>query len=205
VKYPNQKFEETLHQEGYWHIAGVDEVGVGSLAGPVLAAAVILPRKTRITGIKDSKKLSAQQRNILFKEIEMEAIAIGVGIVDEKIIDEINILKASQLAMKIAIESLEIKPEYLLIDGRNKIEIDLPQQPIIKGDNKCISIAAASIIAKVIRDKIMDNFSLSLATYGFQKNKGYGTQSHLAALLKYGPSPIHRQSYAPVISSLKTS
>ena len=190
--------ENSLHRQGIKFVAGIDEVGVGSLAGPVLAAAIILPHNFTLKGVRDSKKLSPKQRSGIFSKIVEKALAIGIGIVDEKTIDKININNAAMLAMKLAVESLPIIPEYLLIDGRNKIDLTISQRSIIKGDDKCFSIAAASIIAKVIRDRIMDMYAVSLDKYGFSKHKGYGTKLHLSAIKKYGPSPIHRRSYAPI-------
>ena len=201
---PNQKMERILRDQGFTLIAGVDEVGVGSLAGPVLAAAVILPAKIKVKGIDDSKKLTAKKRNELFHEITGAAVSIGIGIVDWETIDRINILRASHLAMREAVAALEPKPEYLLIDGKYPIKHPLPQLQLCGGDRKCTSIAAASIIAKVLRDRIMELYGDFFPEYGFRSHKGYGTKAHLAALKRHGPSRIHRHSYLPVVNALKT-
>ena len=195
---PTQRLERSLQKDGYKLIAGIDEVGVGSLAGPVLAAAVILPTRPKIPGLDDSKKLSAKKRNVLFEIIVKCSIAIGVGIVDWKTIDQLNILNASHLAMKLAVDALFPAPQFLLIDGRYKIESSFPQLPVCKGESKCSAIAAASIIAKVARDKIMDNFDQTFPDYGFKSHKGYGTKEHLRTLNIFGACLIHRQSYFPV-------
>lgn len=200
---PNQKMEKALREQGFNLIAGVDEVGVGSLAGPVLAAAVLFPKKIKTKGINDSKILSPAKRNKLFKVILKEAISVGIGIVDWETIDKINILKASHLAMRLAIESLKPKPEYILVDGKYPIKVKFPQLQLCGGDLKCTSIAAASIVAKVLRDKIMDGFDGIFQDYGFNKNKGYGTRLHLDNIKRFGPCPIHRQSYLPVKHALK--
>lgn len=180
-------------------IAGADEVGRGSLAGPVVAAAVILNPKKKIKGLNDSKKLSAKQREKLFKLIEKRAVAIGVGVVDEKTIDRINITKASLLAIKLAMESLSPSPALLLIDGRDRLPLPFPQKPIISGDGISASIAAASIIAKVLRDRVMEKLHNKYPDYGFAVNKGYGTARHLKELRRVGPCPLHRCSYRPVV------
>ncbi|MFA4966867.1 MAG: ribonuclease HII [Candidatus Margulisiibacteriota bacterium] len=198
---PNQRLERLLQKDGYKLIAGVDEVGVGSLAGPVLAAAVILPQKAKIPGLNDSKKLSAKKREILFKIILKRSIAIGVGIVDWETIDRLNILNASHLAMELAVDALSPAPQFLLIDGRYKIKSSFPQIPLCKGESKCSAIAAASIIAKVSRDKIMMEFDRMFPNYGFSLHKGYGTRRHLNNLYKFGACRIHRQSYLPVKQS----
>ena len=200
---PNQRLERSLQKNGYKLIAGIDEVGVGSLAGPVVAAAVVLPPLSKIPGLDDSKKLSAKKRNILFKIILKRSIAIGIGIVDWETIDRLNILNASHLAMKLAVDALSPAPQFLLIDGRYKIASSFPQVPICKGESKCSAIAAASIIAKVARDRIMENFDQTYPNYGFRAHKGYGTKKHLRTLNKFGACAIHRQSYLPVKRSLK--
>ncbi len=195
---PTRKFEDQLIKNGCRFVAGLDEVGVGPLAGPVLAAAVILPDRSTIKGLNDSKKLSPKKRNEVFKIISLRALAIGVGIVDWQTIDRINILRASHLAMKLAVDALEVKPDHLLIDGRYRIRHPLPQTAIVKGDSKCCVIAAASVVAKVIRDKIMEHFDLIFPQYGFKRHKGYGTREHLARIREFGPCPIHRRSYFPI-------
>lgn len=182
--------------------AGIDEAGRGPLAGPVVAAAVILSLSKEIDGIDDSKKLTKKQRETLFLEILLYTKAIGIGIVSADVIDEINILNASKLAMVKAVEDLIITPSILLIDAIT-IPIDGYRQiPIIKGDAKSASIAAASIIAKVTRDCIMKDFDKKYPQYGFSSHKGYGTKEHIKNLMQYGPCPIHRKTFAPV-SSMK--
>lgn len=179
----------------YGNIGGVDEVGRGPLAGPVVAGAVILPKDCRILYINDSKKLSAKRREELYDEIAKEAVAVAIGMADEKRIDEINILQATYEAMKEAIGKLAVPADCLLIDAVTIPDLLVPQVPIIKGDAKSQSIAAASIIAKVYRDRMMDEFDLLYPEYGFASNKGYGTAAHIAAIRKYGPCPIHRMSF----------
>lgn len=187
-------FEQPLC-EGYELVAGIDEVGRGPLAGAVVAAAVILPKNIEILGVNDSKKLSEEKREELFKIITEKAISIGVGIVDEKEIDEINILNATKKAMKIAIEQLEPKPDMLLIDAVVLADIDIKQESIIKGDAKSISIAASSIIAKVTRDKMIKEYDKTYPEYGFASHKGYGTKQHIEAIKKYGPLEVHRKTF----------
>lgn len=191
------KYERAATSDGAEAIAGVDEVGRGPLAGPVLAAAVILDPAKPIIGLNDSKKLSLTKRLALYDEIQEKAIAVGVGIVEAKIIDEINIYQASKLAMGKAISNLDPGPDYLLIDAM-KLPTQLPQESIIKGDAKSISIAAASIIAKVERDRMMEQYHLVYPGYDFNQNAGYGTKKHLQGLDENGITPIHRLSFAPV-------
>ncbi|MBI5701538.1 ribonuclease HII [Candidatus Saganbacteria bacterium] len=198
---PSSKWENFLIKQGFQYIAGVDEVGRGPLAGPVVAAAVILPTKHKFKGINDSKKLKDSARQKLFIKIKKHAVAIGVGIVDEKTIDRINIAQASLLAMEYAVDSLIPKGEVLLVDGKCDIKSSIPQQHIVKGDSKCVSIAAASIIAKVIRDKIMGEYDILYPNYGFNKHKGYGTELHIKNILEFGPCAIHRRSFNPMASS----
>lgn len=181
--------------EKYEFICGIDEAGRGPLAGPVVAGAVVLPKDCRILYINDSKKLSAKKRDELYDEIRDRAISFGVGIVDHERIDEINILQATYEAMRQAIDSLSVKPEILLNDAVRIPRIDIPQEGIIKGDAKSQSIAAASILAKVTRDRLMEAYALIYPEYGFEKNKGYGSAEHIAAIKKYGPCPIHRKSF----------
>ncbi len=176
-------------------VAGIDEVGRGPLAGPVVCAAVILPKDAELIGIDDSKKVKREDRERLFKAIEEKAIAVGIGICDEKIIDDINILEATKLGMKKAIEDLDSKPEFLLIDALTLDDIPIRQKGIIKGDSKSISIAAASIVAKVTRDRIMYAYNEKYPEYGFLTNVGYGTKEHREALKAIGPTPIHRKSF----------
>jgi ribonuclease HII len=188
-------FEKDAYKEGIKFIAGIDEAGRGPLAGPVVAAAVILPENISIRGLNDSKKLSEKQREELYNEITEKAIAYEVGIVDEKIIDELNILNATKMAMEIAVESLKVKPELLLIDAVKLDGIQIPQKSIIKGDSLSVSIAAASIIAKVTRDRFIEEMDSVYPEYGFKKHKGYGTKEHIEAIKKYGICPIHRVSF----------
>jgi len=177
------------------NICGIDEVGRGPLAGPVMAAAVILPKDLRIPYINDSKKLSASKREELYEIISEKALAIGLGMVNQERIDEINILQATYEAMHQAISHLKITPDYLLVDAVHIPKVDIPQAGIVKGDAKSISIAAASIIAKVTRDRIMTDYDKVYPEYGFAGNKGYGSAEHIEALKKYGPCPLHRKTF----------
>ena len=177
------------------YICGIDEVGRGPLAGPVVAAAVILPKDAEILYLNDSKKLSAKRREELYDEIQEKAIAIGIGMAGPARIDEINILQATYEAMRQAIGQLSVEPEVLLNDAVTIPEVVIPQVPIIKGDAKSVSIAAASVIAKVTRDRLMEEYDQVLAGYGFADNKGYGSAAHIAALRKLGPTPIHRRTF----------
>ena len=181
--------------ENYKYVCGVDEVGRGPLAGPVVAAAVILPKNCDILYLNDSKKLSDKKRRMLSEEIKEKAISYGIGIISEKIIDEINILQATYSAMRKAVKNLSITPDILLNDAVVIPNIEIEQVKIIKGDTKSISIAAASIIAKVTRDDIMIELSTKYPRYGFEKHKGYGTKAHYEALDKYGITDIHRVTY----------
>lgn len=187
--------------DGYGYVCGIDEVGRGPLAGPVVAGAVILPKDCRILYINDSKKLSAKKREELFDEIQKQAVAIGIGLVSHDRIDEINILQATYEAMRMAIANLKVKPGVLLNDAVTIPGVDIPQVPIIKGDAKSISIGAASIMAKVYRDRMMIEYDKMYPGYGFASNKGYGSKEHMEALQKIGPSPIHRQSFIKGICS----
>lgn len=193
------KIEDSLYSEGYEYICGIDEAGRGPLCGPVVAAAVILPKDKYIEGVNDSKKLSPKKREKLYDDIKKEAISVGIGIVDVDIIEEINILNATKLAMIKAIKDLKIKPDYLLIDGNQLIDIDIEKQTVVSGDAKSESIAAASIIAKVTRDRMLINFDKLYPEYGFAKHKGYGTKIHIEAIKKYGLTPIHRKSFCKKI------
>ena len=188
-----QEYERKYGQ--YTYICGIDEVGRGPLAGPVVAGAVILPKDCDILYINDSKKLTAAKREELYDEIMEKAVAAGIGMVSPQRIDEINILQATYEAMREAISKLEPAPDILLNDAVTIPEVTIPQVPIIKGDAKSISIGAASIIAKVTRDRLMVEYDQILPEYGFASNKGYGSAEHIAALKKYGASPIHRQSF----------
>lgn len=188
-------FEKIAYQEGYQFIAGIDEAGRGPLAGPVVAAAVILPHDYLNPEIKDSKKLSAFKREELYETINKEAVAIGMRIVDAEVIDHYNILYATLQAMREAILELSTMPDFLLIDGNHRVPITTPQKTIVKGDSLSISIAAASIMAKVNRDRIMEMYHRQFPQYNFQQNKGYGTKEHLDAIRKFGICKIHRKSF----------
>lgn len=198
-------FEAKLWRKGADFIAGIDEVGRGPLAGPVVSAAVILPKGYCNKKIKDSKKLTPLQREILFSDIIDNAITFAIGCVDAHIIDKINILKATFESMYRAIDKLKFLPDHILVDGYEIPGLPIPQTGIKKGDNLCFSIAAASIIAKVFRDRIMELYDLEFPVYKFSKNKGYGTKYHIETLLKTGPCRIHRKSFSPLklISSKK--
>jgi ribonuclease HII len=191
-------YESAAHKDGYNMVAGIDEAGRGPLAGPVVSAAVILPRDLILPGVKDSKKMSERARDKAFSEIIKNALAVGIGVISRAYIDEHNILNASLESMKIAVDHLDISPDYLLIDGIFKIQSPLSQKCIIKGDQLSHSISAASIIAKVYRDRIMCVYDSICPEYGFLKNKGYGTKQHLDAIKKYGPSPFHRMTFKGV-------
>ena len=189
------EYERNLYSKGYEYICGIDEAGRGPLCGPVVAAAVILKKDDHIEGVNDSKKLSEKKREKLVQEIKERAVAYSVGIVDEKVIDEINILEATRLAMKKAVEGLNVKPEYALVDAEKHVPIDVPYTPIVKGDSLSESIAAASIIAKVTRDHMIIEVDKKYPEYNFAKNKGYGTKEHIEAIKKHGLSPYHRRSF----------
>ncbi len=193
----NYRYERKLNKEGYKLIGGVDEVGRGPLVGPVVAACVILPVDYKLDGLTDSKKLSEKKREEYYKIIMRDAIAIGVGEISAKVIDEVNIYEASKLAMLEAIKSLKVKPDYLLIDAM-KLDIDINQSSIIKGDFLSQSIAAASVIAKVTRDHMMDDLDKIHPEYEFAKHKGYPTKRHVELLQKYGPLENYRFTYRPV-------
>lgn len=195
-------YERMLSKEGYTRIAGIDEAGRGPLAGPVVAGAVILSSDCPIRGLNDSKQLTAGQREYLFYEIREKAVAFGIGIVDVEYIDTYNILQATYEAMRRAINSLDRQPDHLLNDAVIIPHVDLPQLKIIKGDAKSQSIAAASIMAKVTRDRLMIEYGRQFPEYGFERHMGYSTPDHLAALRKYGACPIHRKSFAPVAEAL---
>lgn len=192
-----KEFESDLYNNGINFIAGIDEVGRGPLVGPVVTAAVILPKDFYDERINDSKKLTEKKRELLYDVIMENALSVGVGMSSPKVIDEINILNATKKAMVEAVNNLSIKPEHLLIDAV-KLDIDIPQTSIIKGDAKSQSIASASIIAKVTRDRMMLELDKKYPMYDFKHNKGYGTKKHIEALYKYGPLKEHRKSFAPV-------
>ena len=189
------EFERELYSKGITLIAGVDEAGRGPLCGPVVAAAVILNPNEKIAGVNDSKKLTEKKREELFSVIKEKAIAYSVGIVDEKTIDEINILEATRLAMKKAVEGLREVPGHVLVDAEKHVPINIPYTPIIKGDAKSESIAAASIIAKVTRDHMINELDKKYPEYHFAKNKGYGTREHIAAIKEHGLCEIHRKTF----------
>ena len=192
-------FDEAFYEKGYRTIAGVDESGRGPWAGPVVAAAVIFPPHLTIPGVNDSKKLTPEKREELFPKIHASALAVGVSIVSHQEIDELNILQASFRAMRGALSLLSVKPELVLVDGHLRLpEIQIPQEAITDGDQQSGSIAAASIIAKVTRDRMMVTWAKEYPQYGFEKHKGYGTKQHQEALLRFGPCPIHRRSFGPV-------
>ncbi len=189
-------FEQRAWDEGFTHVCGVDEAGRGPLAGPVCAAAVILPPNAEIDGLNDSKKLTAKRREALYDVILSQAVAYGIAMVDEKTIDEINILQATFLAMRQAVEQLSVTPELALVDGNREPDFgSIPVKTIIKGDSLSANIAAASILAKVTRDRFMMEQDQIYPQYGFAVHKGYGTQAHYAALRTYGACPIHRKSF----------
>lgn len=197
MPYPNRKFEKKLNKKGFILVAGVDEAGKGSWAGPIVAAAVILDPKIKIKGVKDSKLLSVLQRKDLFQEIKNKAIAFGVGEVSAAMIDKIGITAANKLAMQRAIEKLNPKPQYILVDAV-KLELEIPSEAIIDGDYKITSIAAASIIAKVHRDSLMEKLDEKFPHYSFKQHKGYGTNHHFHMLNQYGPCEIHRKTFKPI-------
>lgn len=189
------EYERKLSEKGYSFICGVDEVGRGPLAGPVVCAAVIMPLDDIIEGVDDSKKLSAKKRGILGEAILSKAVAYAICRVEPQIIDEINILQATRLCMKNAVESLKVRPDFVMTDGNMTLDISVPQQSIIKGDALSYSIGAASIIAKVYRDKLMCDYAKIYPQYGFENNAGYGTKAHTDAIEKYGLTPVHRRSF----------
>ena len=197
-------YEKKLYAQGINFIAGVDEVGRGPLAGPVVAAAVILPKNCKIKGLNDSKKIPKKKHEEIFQAVKDNALAIGIGIMDNHVIDQVNIYKATKLAMREAISQLEPQPEHLLIDAM-KLDLPISQTSIIKGDANSLSIAAASIVAKVTRDKIMANYDQEFPGYDFAQNAGYGTAKHLDGLEKHGITPIHRTSFEPVKTLVASS
>ena len=189
------KFENEAYENGYTCVCGVDEAGRGPLAGPVFAAAVVLGKGQIIEGVNDSKKLSEKKREALFDKIKKEALCYSIASVDEKTIDEINILNATFLAMKKAVEGLEIKPDYAMIDGNKTPDLSIDCESVVKGDANSVSIAAASILAKVSRDRYMLKMAEQYPEYQFEKHIGYGTKLHYQMLDEYGPSEIHRQTF----------
>lgn len=196
------EIERSFWRQGITYIAGIDEVGRGPLAGPVVSAAVILPPDFALSEVNDSKQLSPKKREELYGKILEQALAVGIGVASNKVIDEVNIYQASRLAMKEAVDNLQIQPQQLIIDAMT-IDSTIPQLKLIKADAKSASVAAASIIAKVYRDHLMQFYERVYPGYGFVQNDGYGTKQHLAGLAKLGPSPIHRHSFEPVKKALQ--
>ena len=199
----NLEYEKKLYSEGYKLIAGIDEVGRGPLVGPVVTACVILPMNFKLEGLTDSKKLTEKKREAFFDIIMEQALSVGIGIMDESIIDKVNIYEATKLAMYDAIKKSKIKPDFLLIDAMKLEDTDIPSLSIIKGDLKSISISAASVIAKVTRDRMMDELHEKYPMYNFKKNKGYPTKEHVEAIEKYGIINEHRKTFNPVSKYVK--
>ncbi len=201
--FPEQKqsqlyFEEMARRRGYRAVAGIDEAGRGPLAGPVVAAAVILPEKFDLPGLNDSKQISEKKRNQLYPLINEQALAIGIGVSRACEIDEINILQATLMGMSRAVGRLAVQPDFLLVDGISPVPLDIEQKTIKKGDSRSLSIAAASVIAKVVRDRIMVAYDRLFPEYGFAGHKGYGSQKHRDAVAEHGPCVCHRRSFAGV-------
>ncbi len=199
---PTDFFETEARQCGYRLVAGLDEAGRGPLAGPVVAAAVILPRRCQLAGLNDSKQLTETDRERLFGEIQRRAVGVGVGQASEHEIDAMNILEATRLAMRRAILALPSPPDFLLLDALELHAVPFPQRAIVKGDTLSVSIAAASVVAKVTRDRLMEAFHRQYPQYNFQAHKGYGTAEHLRMLAAHGPCAIHRRSFRPVGEAL---
>lgn len=203
---PSFIYEKALYRRGFKLVAGVDEAGRGPLAGPIVAAAVILPKNCLIYGLDDSKRLSPQKRVKLYSEIKKKAVGVGIASVSHKVIDRINIQQADLRAMKRAVEKLNPLPDFILVDGsRNKINSSILQRGINSGDAKCASIAAASIVAKVTRDRLMQRLHKQFPLYGFARHKGYGTKEHIKKILAHGPCLIHRRSFYPVSCFAQTA
>lgn len=201
--FPEQKqsqlyFEEMARRRGYRAVAGIDEAGRGPLAGPVVAAAVILPEKFDLPGLNDSKQISEKKRNQLYPLINEQALAIGIGVSRACEIDEINILQATLMGMSRAVGRLAVQPDFLLVDGISPVPLDIEQKTIKKGDSRSLSIAAASVVAKVVRDRIMVAYDRLFPEYGFAGHKGYGSQKHRDAVAEHGPCACHRRSFAGV-------
>ncbi len=199
---PTDHFETEARRCGYRWVAGLDEAGRGPLAGPVVAAAVILPARVRVAGLDDSKQLTESERDALYEVIQRRALAIGIGSASEREIDTLNILEATRLAMRRAVEAIAPSPDFLLTDAVRVPCPGIPQRPIINGDGLSVSIAAASIIAKVTRDRLMVEFHRAYPQYNFLAHKGYGTEEHLRRLAEHGPCAIHRRSFRPVRNCL---
>ena len=198
----NWRHEDALRREGFRRVAGLDEVGRGSLAGPVVAAAVVLDRASRLPGVRDSKLLSEARRREQFGEIVLSAVAYAFGVVEAETVDRINVLEATREAMMAAVSALPEPPDALLIDALALPGLDLPQRSLIHGDRLCLSIAAASILAKVFRDEMMKDLDTFFPAYRFRSNKGYGTREHLRALSVLGPTPLHRRTFGGVKPTL---
>ena len=198
------EYEKELYEKGYELIAGTDEVGRGPLVGPVVAAAVILPKNYELKGLTDSKKLNEKKRNIFYDIIQNDAISVGVGIVSEDVIDQINILEASRLAMNIALDNLKVKPDYILSDAM-KLDRDVEVLPIIHGDAQSITIAAASVIAKVTRDRMMEDLGKMYPEYEFERHKGYPTKRHIELVKQYGVLKEYRKTFKPINELVKES
>lgn len=194
------RYEKELYGQGIQYIAGLDEAGRGPIAGPVVAAAVVLPQNCMIEGVDDSKKLTKTMRDRLDAEIKKQALNWSIGIIFPPLLDDINIYQATKLAMSSAIAGLTLRPDHLIIDAVKLPEVRIPQTPLIKGDSLSISVASASILAKVERDRIMDGLEELYPGYGFAKHKGYATREHIKALMELGPCPVHRCSFEPVKS-----
>ncbi|HFI0306107.1 TPA: ribonuclease HII [Streptococcus suis] len=194
-------YEKALYEIGLEFVAGIDEVGRGPLAGPVVAAAVILPKGCKIRHLNDSKKIPKAKHQAIYEEVMERAVAVGIGVMDNYIIDQVNIYEATKLAMLEALGKLDQQPQHLLIDAMT-LDTPIPQTSIIKGDANSLSIAAASIVAKVTRDQMMADYDRQFPGYGFAKNAGYGTAEHLQGLAKHGVTPIHRQTFEPIKSMI---
>ncbi len=194
-------FEREAYRRGFQRVSGIDEVGRGPLAGPVVAAAVVLPQNAELPGVKDSKHLTAAQREACCRKINSSASAIGIGCVEPEEIDRVNILQATFKAMIEAVRNLQCPPDFLLIDGPYKLPLPIRQKGIPRGDQLSLSISAASIVAKVHRDRLMCEYHVLYPAYGFARNKGYGTAQHLQALRRHGPCPLHRLSFRGVLDS----
>lgn len=201
--FPTRRLENKLKKLGVKLVAGLDEVGKGALAGPIVAGCVILPDDFKVRGIKDSKLLSANKREELFLHITKNALQWSVGIIEHKFIDKIGIREANALAFKKAVQKLNLTPDYLLLDGLEITAYPISYEYVVKGDSKITNIAAASIVAKVTRDHIMDTYHNDFIEYGFDQHKGYGTIEHLAAIKKHGPSEIHRMTFSPLTTLSK--
>ena len=199
----NTKYERELYEQGINYIAGVDEVGRGPLVGPVVTACVVLPKDFKLDGLTDSKKLTAKKRDLFYDIIMEQALGVAVGIKDEKVIDEVNIYEATKLAMYEAIEKCPVKPEHVLIDAMKLEKLEISSTSIIKGDLKSLTIAAASVIAKVTRDRMMDKLDEKYPMYDFKSNKGYPTKKHVDAIKEYGIIEEHRKTFKPVCDYVK--